>query len=301
MGITHRREGQEKKAPEKAERTRRRRSGVAEGFAGRSSPLALSSTGSLPLFPSPCLCCSMKFSELQSSQLIFFASHRRRFRISHGSDSLSPCVLLRLPELLQWRKSYFASLTVLRGPYMAFEAAICCYAGYLRVLMNCVAFGVCFSNKRLFSVLYFLRISTACLLVILSNVYRPGMIFLLLLALDIASHWFQMYSTFLSGKVSHKDVKDSTSWLFKLYYGYRPFMAYCCVACEVLYIALFLLAEKNSENLTDVLVSSVKRCSALSFLLVVSLFGWTIKQAVNVIQMKTAADVCVLYDIAKKA
>ncbi|XP_031381498.1 CDP-diacylglycerol--inositol 3-phosphatidyltransferase 1-like isoform X3 [Punica granatum] len=203
--------------------------------------------------------------------------------------------------------------------------------GYLRVLMNCVAFGVCFSNKRLFSVLYFLsfvfdgidgwcarrfnqvstfgavldmvtdRISTACLLVILSNVYRPGMIFLLLLALDIASHWFQMYSTFLSGKVSHKDVKDSTSWLFKLYYGYRPFMAYCCVACEVLYIALFLLAEKNSENLTDVLVSSVKRCSALSFLLVVSLFGWTIKQAVNVIQMKTAADVCVLYDIAKKA
>ncbi|PKI52448.1 hypothetical protein CRG98_027140 [Punica granatum] len=183
--------------------------------------------------------------------------------------------------------------------------------GYLRVLMNCVAFGVCFSNKRLFSVLYFLRfvstfgavldMVTDSVLVELLLLCRPGMIFLLLLALDIASHWFQMYSTFLSGKVSHKDVKDSTSWLFKLYYGYRPFMAYCCVACEVLYIALFLLAEKNSENLTDVLVSSVKRCSALSFLLVVSLFGWTIKQAVNVIQMKTAADVCVLYDIAKKA
>ncbi|KAK3412708.1 hypothetical protein EUGRSUZ_I01421 [Eucalyptus grandis] len=135
--------------------------------------------------------------------------------------------------------------------------------GYVRVLMNCVAFAICFSNKRLFSVLYFLsfvcdgvdgwcarkfnqvstfgavldmitdRVSTACLLVLLSQVYRPGLSFLLLLALDISSHWLQMYSTFLTGKVSHKDVKDSTNWLFKAYYGNRMFMAFCCVACAL--------------------------------------------------------------------
>ncbi|KAI4304136.1 hypothetical protein MLD38_039687 [Melastoma candidum] len=202
--------------------------------------------------------------------------------------------------------------------------------GYIRVLMNCVAFAICFSNKRLFSLLYFIsfvcdgidgwcarkfnqvstfgaildmvtdRISTACLLVILSQVYRPGLTFLLLLALDIASHWFQMYSTFLSGKVSHKDVKDSTSWLFRAYYGNRMFMAFCCVACEVLYITLFLLAEKPTEKLTDVLVKSVRESPFLLLLLASSIFGWTIKQAVNVIQMKTAADVCVLHDITKK-
>lgn len=40
-------------------------------------------------------------------------------------------------------------------------------------------------------------------------------------------------STFLLGKNSHKDVKDSTNWLFKAYYGNRMFMAYCCVSCEV--------------------------------------------------------------------
>ncbi|KAL2905294.1 CDP-diacylglycerol--inositol 3-phosphatidyltransferase 1 [Bienertia sinuspersici] len=121
--------------------------------------------------------------------------------------------------------------------------------GYIRVLMNCVAFGICFSHKGLFSVLYFVsfvcdgidgwfarklnqvstfgvvldmvtdRISTACLLVILSQIYRPSLIFVSLLALDIASHWFQMYSTFLTGKASHKDVKDSSSLLFRLYYG----------------------------------------------------------------------------------
>lgn len=36
------------------------------------------------------------------------------------------------------------------------------------------------------------------------------------------------------GKTSHKDVKDSTNWLFRAYYGNRMFMAYCCVSCEVI-------------------------------------------------------------------
>uniref|UniRef100_A0A5B7AI65 CDP-diacylglycerol--inositol 3-phosphatidyltransferase n=1 Tax=Davidia involucrata TaxID=16924 RepID=A0A5B7AI65_DAVIN len=202
--------------------------------------------------------------------------------------------------------------------------------GYMRILMNIIAFSICFSDKRLFSILYFIsfvcdaldgwfarklnqvstfgaildmvtdRISTACLLVILSQVYRPGFAFLSLLALDIASHWLQMYSTFLVGKVSHKDVKDSTNWLFKAYYGNRIFMGYCCVACEVLYIILFLLAKNQTENITDVLMNAAKQSSLLSTLLALLLFGWAIKQTVNVIQMKTAADACVLYDINKK-
>ncbi|CAN6544667.1 hypothetical protein C1H46_018121 [Malus baccata] len=202
--------------------------------------------------------------------------------------------------------------------------------GYIRVLMNCFAFAQCFSNKQLFSVLYFVsfvcdgidgwcarkfnqvstfgavldmvtdRISTACLLVVLSQVYRPGLVFLSLLALDIASHWLQMYSTFLLGKASHKDVKDSTNWLFKAYYGNRMFMAYCCVACEVLYIILFLLAKNETENLIAVLMGLAKHITPFSVLVGLSLFGWAVKQAVNLIQLKTAADVCVLHDINKK-
>ncbi|GLU02726.1 hypothetical protein SLE2022_199660 [Rubroshorea leprosula] len=202
--------------------------------------------------------------------------------------------------------------------------------GYTRILLNCYAFAICFSSKRLFSALYFLsfvcdavdgwcarklnqastfgavldmvtdRISTACLLVILSQVYSPSLVFLSLLALDISSHWLQMYSTFVAGKASHKDVKDSSSWLFKFYYGNRMFLGFCCVACEVLYITLFLLADKQNENLKDVLMSTLKQGSALSCLVGLSLFGWSIKQVVNVIQMKTAADVCVFYDMEKK-
>ncbi|OIT24725.1 putative CDP-diacylglycerol--inositol 3-phosphatidyltransferase 2 [Nicotiana tabacum] len=202
--------------------------------------------------------------------------------------------------------------------------------GYLRILMNCVAFAVCFADKKLFSLLYFVsfvcdaldgwfarkfnqastfgavldmvtdRVSTACLLVILSQVYRPGLVFLSLLALDISSHWLQMYSTFLVGKTSHKDVKDSSSWLFKLYYGNRMFMGYCCVSCEVLYITLFLLARNQTESLIDVLVNAATTSWIYLVLLALLLFGWAIKQFVNVIQMKTAADACVLYDINKK-
>ncbi|CAJ2679493.1 unnamed protein product [Trifolium pratense] len=183
--------------------------------------------------------------------------------------------------------------------------------GYIRVLLNCLAFSLCLRNKIIFPILYFFsfvcdavdgwcarrfnqvstfgavldmvtdRISTACLLVVLSQLYKPGLVFLSLLALDIGSHWFQMYSTFLAGKASHKDVKDSTNWLFRAYYGNRMFMAYCCVSCEVL-----------SSNL--------QKITLISFLIGTSLFGWATKQIINVIQMKTAADMCVLYDIDKK-
>ncbi|KAL8170258.1 hypothetical protein V2J09_022062 [Rumex salicifolius] len=149
-------------------------------------------------------------------------------------------------------------------------------------------------------ILSYSRISTACLLVVLSQVYRPGLIFLSLLALDISSHWLQMYSTFLSGKASHKDVKDSTNWLFKAYYGNRMFMAYCCVACEVLYIILFLLSKTQNEDVINVIFTSGKQNLLLCPLLALSLFGWSIKQIINVIQLKTAADACVLYDINKK-
>ncbi|RXH87651.1 hypothetical protein DVH24_034551 [Malus domestica] len=172
--------------------------------------------------------------------------------------------------------------------------------GYIRVLMNCFAFALCFSNKKLFSVLYFVsfvcdgvdgwcarkfnQVSTfGAVLDMVTD--RPGLVFLSLLALDIGSHWLQMYSTFLLGKASHKDVKDSTNWLFKAYYGNRMFMAYCCVACEVLYIILFLLAKNETENLIDVLTGLAKHITPLSVLVGLSLFGWAVKQAVNLIQL----------------
>ncbi|CAN1276561.1 CDP-diacylglycerol--inositol 3-phosphatidyltransferase 1 [Linum perenne] len=199
--------------------------------------------------------------------------------------------------------------------------------GYVRVLMNIYAFAICFTNKRLFCLLYFIsfvcdgidgwaarkfnqvstfgavldmitdRISTACLLVILSQVYRPGLTFVSLLALDIGSHWLQMYSTFLLGKASHKDVKDSTSWLFRAYYGNRMFMAYCCVACEVLRISSLDISAPDIAFYFQVLMSLTKEITPLSVLVGLSLFGWAIKQVVNVIQVTAKLSTFGLYSL----
>ncbi|OAY74908.1 CDP-diacylglycerol--inositol 3-phosphatidyltransferase 1, partial [Ananas comosus] len=140
------------------------------------------------------------------------------------------------------------------------------------------------------------RVSTACLLAVLSQLYRPGLIFLALLGLDIVSHWFQMYSSFLSGKTSHKDVKDKSNWLLKAYYGHRQFMAFCCVASEVLYIILYFLADEQSTSVLDVSFNTLRRGSVLSLLFLLTLIGWALKQVINIIQMKSAADSCVFYD-----
>jgi phosphatidylglycerophosphate synthase len=49
------------------------------------------------------------------------------------------------------------------------------------------------------------RLSTAGLLAVLGMLYpRSYMVFLAIMFLDIFSHWFQMYSTFISGSETHK-------------------------------------------------------------------------------------------------
>ncbi|KAF9595601.1 hypothetical protein IFM89_001350 [Coptis chinensis] len=178
---------------------------------------------------------------------------------------------------------------VLCGLFLWFNFFIIVFEELLTSIMlswSSFNFWCCFGyGNRQLSIYLLLRVSTACLLAVLSQLYRPGLVFLSLLALDITSHWLQMYSTFLSGKVSHKDVKDSTNWLFKAYYGNRYFMGYCCLASEVLYIILFLLVEHQSESVIDVVVSTLQQSSLLIIPFAFVLFGWAIKQAVNVIQV----------------
>ncbi|KAK9839296.1 hypothetical protein WJX81_006390 [Elliptochloris bilobata] len=85
------------------------------------------------------------------------------------------------------------------------------------------------------------RLATAGLLATL-GVLNPRWHFgfLALLMLDVFSHWFQMYATLVSGAATHKDV-GSRSALVRCYYRRRLFMGFCCVCCEVLYLALYLL------------------------------------------------------------
>lgn len=86
------------------------------------------------------------------------------------------------------------------------------------------------------------RVATTGLLALLVARYPScSLVFLSLVALDVSSHWLQMYASALAGAATHKDVA-SRSALVRLYYRSRVFMGFCCVCCEVLYLALFLLS-----------------------------------------------------------
>lgn len=202
--------------------------------------------------------------------------------------------------------------------------------GYARILANFVAFGSTFTNKKLFVGLYLIsficdeldgrfarllnqtstfgavldmvtdRVSTAGLLVVLSHKYKSCFgLFLGLLALDIASHWLQMYSTFLASKTSHKDVGDSKSKLLKAYYEHRLFMGYCCIGAEVLYLVLYIIAEEQFSSILEVMKVASTRTSPWIVLGLLAFPGWAIKQWVNLLQIRSAAEVCILYDIRK--
>lgn len=161
-------------------------------------------------------------------------------------------------------------------------------------------FAVWFDQKSTFgAVLDMLtdRMSTAGLLMLLSHLYPAYFgFFLLLLALDVTSHWMQMYSSFLLGLGSHKSVTSRDGWLVRQYYGSRAFMGYCCVGAEVLYLALYWLHEPALRHTSTVEVG----VGVAEMILYLAIPGWAVKQVVNVVQLKSGADICVNYDLEKE-
>ena len=63
-----------------------------------------------------------------------------------------------------------------------------------------------------------------------------------LMSLDICSHWMLTFQSSKMGKGTHKDQTDS-NFLTRLYYENRIFMGACCVSCETLYLAVFLMTK----------------------------------------------------------
>ena len=64
------------------------------------------------------------------------------------------------------------------------------------------------------------RCATTCLICVLCFFY-PSWLFLwqLLIALDIGSHWIQMYSSLLHGETSHKVTDLSANPIMRFYYS----------------------------------------------------------------------------------
>jgi CDP-diacylglycerol--inositol 3-phosphatidyltransferase len=167
------------------------------------------------------------------------------------------------------------------------------------------------------------RLSTTGLLLILAVLY-PGLLLacLLLIFLDIFSHWSQMYAQLLVGAASHKDTASS-SWLVRKYYQYRLFMGFCCVCCEVLYLCAYGLAFPGPRawqigaewNLLGRLPSQLLHqlpalqtilgpgpgVPLLALLALAAVPGFVVKQICNVAQLRTSANMLVRHDKRKRS
>ncbi|KAF3785741.1 CDP-diacylglycerol--inositol 3-phosphatidyltransferase 1 [Nymphaea thermarum] len=167
---------------------------------------------------------------------------------------------------------------------LSFDSMSLC-VGYIRIIANCVAFALCFSDKKVFAALYF--VSFVCdeldgrFARMFNQVSTFGAV------LDMGKHRLPAGSPFPLLQIMLYFLSGAAC------FGYcKPLVT----DVQILYIILFLVSGSQSESVIDVLVNNVRNKSMFSLPILVALPGWAVKQVVNVIQMKTAADVCVLYD-----
>ncbi|KAI8923665.1 phosphatidylinositol synthase [Entophlyctis helioformis] len=133
------------------------------------------------------------------------------------------------------------------------------------------------------------RSSTAALIVYLATVYPTyTVVFQVLIALDLSSHYMQMYASLTSGRTSHKTMSPSTPWIMRMYYTDRMVLFGVCLANEAFFMALYLM----SAGVVYWLALVVAMVSGP-----ICLF----KQVVNVIQLVEASQTLASMDLESRA
>lgn len=187
--------------------------------------------------------------------------------------------------------------------------------GYLRALLAIGAFCICFTYPYWFVILYGIsqlldgldgyiarridqatrygamldmvldRVSTTALLVILAKFYPAYTRWIIVLMLiDIISHFLHIYSSLLQGKRSHKVISKNQHRLLKLYYGSKSVLFTLCVGSEACLLWLYI------QHFEDHLGAHHYCCQAFGPWLVTYLLGFLfiVKQTINVVQLLEA-------------
>ena len=146
------------------------------------------------------------------------------------------------------------------------------------------------------------RCSTLGFLYILAEIYRPideeqfngvpcfRALFLVLILLDISSHWCQMYASLSCGQ-HHKSEEGNRgrNFLVRWFYKYYWFFGYLCVGAEFTYILLFLLQHVPPQFQGMVKIG-----------LMICIPGCTMKQLVNVAQLTSSCHAIAAFDAEQK-
>ncbi|MEC4802797.1 MAG: CDP-alcohol phosphatidyltransferase family protein [Jaaginema sp. PMC 1079.18] len=138
------------------------------------------------------------------------------------------------------------------------------------------------------------RCATTGLCLILAQLYpRFLVIFIVLIALDISSHFYVVLATHLLAKSSHKDGNIwSKNWLVSLYYNQKAFFDALIAGNELFYILLYIQAYGISWQL---LVLGIP-LNLWQILLGIVFPLYSLKQLINIVQLVLAANQVALMD-----
>jgi len=186
--------------------------------------------------------------------------------------------------------------------------------GYLRVALAVAAFVSSFSNHYVFFVCYAIseildavdghaaryfnqasrygavldmvtdRCATTALIMILGYFYREFILgFILIVALDITSHYAHLYSTLVRRVTSHKTISEKQSPLLRVYYSNRLVLGSLCLGNEAFFLLLYLAHFTLGSMIPGLGVPLVH------LLIYVAAVPMSIKQLMNVVQLWQAA------------
>lgn len=141
------------------------------------------------------------------------------------------------------------------------------------------------------------RCATTCLIMALCLFYPAYMFwFQLVVALDISSHWVQMYSSLIHGETSHKVTDLSANPIMRLYYM-RPVLFIFCAANELFFASLYMLYFEHGYmfNVFGLMFGVWQVLAVVTFPISI------LKQLVSVIQLIVACKNIGALDVVARA
>ncbi|KAJ7709966.1 CDP-alcohol phosphatidyltransferase-domain-containing protein [Mycena rosella] len=143
------------------------------------------------------------------------------------------------------------------------------------------------------------RCTTSCLLCYLSSAFPAyALYFQFLIALDFSSHYMHMYSSLVTGSVSHKLVTGDVSKILWWYYNDPLTLFVVCAGNELFFVSLYLIKWTVKPIGIPIDLLSTLTYPGLFALLSFPIFA--LKNVINVVQLWKASKILVGVDIAER-
>lgn len=211
--------------------------------------------------------------------------------------SLSDRVLFFVPNLIGYSRIILAGLAFYCAPFAPYTYLVLYFFSCIADALDGYAARYFNQSTKFGAILDMItdRCTTSCLLMNLAVVYSQRnhmyiLVFQLLLALDITSHWLHMYTTMMRGRQSHKEVTNP--WL-RLYYS-KPILFTLCFANETFFALLYMVAFDEGPTVPVLNIALWKFCLYICAPLC------AIKQWINIVQLHLAIQDLVSIDVAER-